>query len=279
MLIGVPLETAAGETRVAVTPETAKKLKAQGHTVRVQSGAGVAASATDAAYEAAGADITDRAGAFACELVLKVRSPDADELSLMKSGTALVGMLNPFDKDNLQPPGGCGLDQLRAGSRAAHHARAEHGRAVQPGQHRRLQGRDDGRRQVPAPVPDADDGGRHHQGRARGDPGRWRGGPAGHCHRQAPGRSDRGQRRAAFGEGAGRIAGREVHRRALRNRRGTRSRRGRGRLCQAHAAELDGPPEGRSGQEGGRGRHRDQHGADPGPRGARAHHARRWWPA
>jgi NAD(P) transhydrogenase subunit alpha len=41
---------------VAVTPETAKKLKAQGHTVRiVQSGAGVAASVTDAAYEAAGA--------------------------------------------------------------------------------------------------------------------------------------------------------------------------------------------------------------------------------
>ena len=101
MLIGVPLETAAGETRVAVTPETAKKLKAQGHTVRVQSGAGVAASATDAAYEAAGAEITDRAGAFGCELVLKVRSPDPDELSLMKSGTALVGMLNPFDMDNL----------------------------------------------------------------------------------------------------------------------------------------------------------------------------------
>ena len=109
MLIGVPLETAAGETRVAVTPETAKKLKAQGHTIRVQSGAGVAASATDAAYQAAGADITDRAGAFACELVLKVRSPDADELSLMKSGTALVGILNPFDKDNLNRLAGAGL--------------------------------------------------------------------------------------------------------------------------------------------------------------------------
>ena len=36
MLIGVPLETAAGETRVAVTPETAKKYVAQGHTVQVQ---------------------------------------------------------------------------------------------------------------------------------------------------------------------------------------------------------------------------------------------------
>ena len=109
MLIGVPLETAAGETRVAVTPETAKKLKAQGHTVRVQSGAGVAASCVDEAYAAAGAEITDRAGALACDLVLKVRSPDADELSLMKSDAALVGMLNPFDKDGLARLAAAGL--------------------------------------------------------------------------------------------------------------------------------------------------------------------------
>ena len=101
MLIGVPLESAAGETRVAVTPETAKKLKAQGHQVRVQAGAGIAASATDEAYAAAGAEIVERAAAFACELVLKVRSPSAEELALMAPGTKLVGMLNPFDKDNL----------------------------------------------------------------------------------------------------------------------------------------------------------------------------------
>jgi NAD(P) transhydrogenase subunit alpha len=109
MLIGVPRETAAGETRVAVTPETAKKLKAQGHTVRVESGAGVAASATDAAYQAAGAEITDRAGALGADLVLKVRSPAADELSAMKSGAALVGMLNPFDAAGLQQLASAGL--------------------------------------------------------------------------------------------------------------------------------------------------------------------------
>ncbi len=101
MLIGVPLETAAGETRVAVTPETAKKYVAQGHTVKVQSGAGVAASATDAAYEAVGAQIVDRAAALGAELVLKVQRPSADELGLMKPGAALVGMLNPFDKAGL----------------------------------------------------------------------------------------------------------------------------------------------------------------------------------
>ena len=102
MLIGVPLETAAGETRVAVTPETAKKLKAQGHVLRVQSGAGVAASATDEAYVAAGAEIVDRAAALGADLVLKVRSPLPDELGLIKPGAILVGMLDPFNRDGLQ---------------------------------------------------------------------------------------------------------------------------------------------------------------------------------
>ncbi|XVJ71393.1 MAG: Re/Si-specific NAD(P)(+) transhydrogenase subunit alpha [Rhizobacter sp.] len=109
MLIGVPLETAAGETRVAVTPETAKKLKAQGHTLRIQSAAGVKASSTDEAYAAVGAEITDAAGALGCELVLKVRAPSAQELTQMQSGAALVGMLNPFDRDGLQRLATAGL--------------------------------------------------------------------------------------------------------------------------------------------------------------------------
>ncbi|SEB20893.1 Re/Si-specific NAD(P)(+) transhydrogenase subunit alpha [Variovorax sp. YR216] len=109
MLIGVPAETAPGETRVAVTAETAKKLVAQGHTVRVQSGAGTIASVTDEAYQAAGAEITDAAGAFGCEIVLKVRSPDEREISLMKPATALVGMLNPFDAAGLQRLASAGL--------------------------------------------------------------------------------------------------------------------------------------------------------------------------
>ena len=109
MLIGVPLETADGETRVSVTPETTKKLKAQGHVVRVQSGAGVKASATDEAYTAAGAEITDAAGALGADLVLKVRSPSESELAHMKNGAVLVGMLNPFDKDGLARLASAGL--------------------------------------------------------------------------------------------------------------------------------------------------------------------------
>ena len=109
MLIGVPAETAPGETRVAVTAETAKKLVAQGHTVRVQSGAGTIASVTDGAFQAAGAEITDAQGAFGCEIVLKVRSPSEAELALMKPAAVLVGMLNPFDGAGLQRLASAGL--------------------------------------------------------------------------------------------------------------------------------------------------------------------------
>jgi NAD(P) transhydrogenase subunit alpha len=57
----------------------------------------VAASVTDAAHAAAGAEIVDRATAFGSELV-PGRSPSPEELKGMKSGTGLVGMLNPSDR-------------------------------------------------------------------------------------------------------------------------------------------------------------------------------------
>ena len=102
MLIGVPAETQAGETRVAVTPETAKKLISQGHSVRVQSGAGVAASVPDAAYAAVGAEVVDAASAWGADVVLKVRAPQDQELGLLRAGSAVVGMLEPFNADGLQ---------------------------------------------------------------------------------------------------------------------------------------------------------------------------------
>lgn len=102
MLIGIPAELTAGETRVAVTPETAKKLIAQGHVIRVEAGAGVAASVPDDAYRAVGAELTDAAGAYAADIVLKVRCPLDTEMALVKPASVVVGMLNPFDADGLQ---------------------------------------------------------------------------------------------------------------------------------------------------------------------------------
>ena len=101
MKIGIPAETRQGETRVAATPETVKKLIAAQHQVVVESGAGVAASITDDAYTAVGATLGKAADALACELVLKVRAPNDAERAQMKSGAVLVGMLNPFDADNI----------------------------------------------------------------------------------------------------------------------------------------------------------------------------------
>jgi len=97
MRIGVPLETKAGEFRVAATPETVKKYIAAGHSVLVEANAGVNASVPDSAYEAVGATIGSSAQAFDCEMVLKVRAPSEAELAQIKSGTVVIGMLDPFD--------------------------------------------------------------------------------------------------------------------------------------------------------------------------------------
>jgi NAD(P) transhydrogenase subunit alpha len=101
MRIGIPSETRIGETRVAATPETVKKLVAAGHAVLIESGAGSGASIPDAAYTQAGAHIASADDAFGAEMVLKVRAPTPEELARMRSGTVLVGMLNPFDAQNI----------------------------------------------------------------------------------------------------------------------------------------------------------------------------------
>jgi NAD(P) transhydrogenase subunit alpha len=101
MRIGIPAETRLGETRVAATPETVKKLAAGKHEVIVQAGAGIASSITDEAYAAAGASIGSAADALGADLVLKVRAPNPEELPQIKRGAVLVGMLNPFDAENI----------------------------------------------------------------------------------------------------------------------------------------------------------------------------------
>src|SRR3954466_15320289 len=102
MRIGVPAETRAGETRVAATPETVKKLAAKNE-LRVQAGAGAASSIPDQEYEAAGAKIVGSAAeAFDAEIVLKVRAPGDSESNYLKSGSILVGLLDPFNAQGLE---------------------------------------------------------------------------------------------------------------------------------------------------------------------------------
>jgi NAD(P) transhydrogenase subunit alpha len=109
MKIGVPAETRPGETRVAATPETVKKLVGGNHQVVVQAGAGIPASFIDDAYTAVGATLGSAADALGADMVLKVRLPQEDELASMKRGAVLVGMLEPFNNDGIAAMNGVGL--------------------------------------------------------------------------------------------------------------------------------------------------------------------------
>ena len=105
MKFGVPAETHAGETRVAATPETVKKLAAGGHhAVLVEAGAGAGANIPDEQYAAAGAQVVGSASDVygQADIVLKVRAPADGELAQLRSGQLLVGLLNPHNKDAAQ---------------------------------------------------------------------------------------------------------------------------------------------------------------------------------
>lgn len=93
MQIGIVKETAAGERRVAATPETVKKLVAKGVRVGVASGAGVAARYPDAEYVAAGAEIVAAPVAWAADMVFKIRPPTAEEIATLKSGSYLISLM------------------------------------------------------------------------------------------------------------------------------------------------------------------------------------------
>lgn len=102
MIIGVPLETRPGERRVAATPETVKKLREKGHTLRIETGAGLGSSIRDRDFLAAGAEIVPGDQAWAAELVLKVQRPRAlddtrHEVDRLVEGAILVSMLYPHE--------------------------------------------------------------------------------------------------------------------------------------------------------------------------------------
>ena len=96
-LVGVARETTSGEQRVALTPETCRKLVAAGARVRIEQGAGSRAHFADAAYAQAGAEVVGdaRLALTGAQLVLCVQAPEAVMISALDAGTALVGLLMP----------------------------------------------------------------------------------------------------------------------------------------------------------------------------------------
>jgi len=110
MIIGIPRETRPGETRVAATPETVKKLAASGkHTIVVEVGAGAMSSIPEAEYQAAGAIMVDADQALGADIVLKVRGPTALEVPKLKRGALLIGLLDPFDAAAIQSYASAGV--------------------------------------------------------------------------------------------------------------------------------------------------------------------------
>jgi len=95
VLIGVPRESQPGETRVAATPTTVEQLVKLGYEVVVESGAGVAASFTDAAFAEAGASIGTTAQTWSADIVFKVNAPSDAEIALLKDGATLVSLISP----------------------------------------------------------------------------------------------------------------------------------------------------------------------------------------
>jgi NAD(P) transhydrogenase subunit alpha len=95
--IAVTRERRDGETRVAATPETIKKLAGSGYAVSVEAGAGQGAAIPDADYTAAGASVAKGVGAAlkAADVLLKVGGPSPEEIKALEPGAIVVGLLNP----------------------------------------------------------------------------------------------------------------------------------------------------------------------------------------
>ncbi|MBV9112391.1 MAG: Re/Si-specific NAD(P)(+) transhydrogenase subunit alpha [Hyphomicrobiales bacterium] len=155
MIVAATREDRAAEPRVAITPETAKKLGALGATVKVETGAGSASGFLDKDYEAAGATIANSAGEAlaSADVVLKVRRPSSDELAHMKKGALVIAIMDPYGHDEaLRTMAQAGVDAFAmelmpritraqvmdvlssqanlAGYRAVIDAAAEYGRAL-----------------------------------------------------------------------------------------------------------------------------------------------------
>jgi NAD(P) transhydrogenase subunit alpha len=92
--IGVPRESAPGERRVALVPDSVSRLTSTGLDVAVERGAGAGASVSDELYREAGAEIVD--DAFDADVVAKVRKPSAKELESLREGSILIGFLQPL---------------------------------------------------------------------------------------------------------------------------------------------------------------------------------------
>src|SRR5829696_1103943 len=101
MIIGIPIESLPGETRVAATPQTIAQLIKLGYEVVVESGAGAASSFSDEAFTEAGGTVGSAEQVWAADVVLKVNAPDNAEIAALRDGATLISLISPALKPEL----------------------------------------------------------------------------------------------------------------------------------------------------------------------------------
>ncbi|MFI3187957.1 MAG: NAD(P)(+) transhydrogenase (Re/Si-specific) subunit alpha, partial [Methylococcales bacterium] len=111
MKIGIPKEIHQGEKRVATTPDAAAQIMKLGFTVCIESGAGLNADISDAAYQAVGVEVVADAATLwrEADIVMKVRAPEPQEVDLMSNGGRLISFIWPAQQPEL-------MDKLAAKS-------------------------------------------------------------------------------------------------------------------------------------------------------------------
>ena len=240
----------------------------------VETGAGAGSAIPDSAFAEAGATIVSAVELYGqSDVILRVAKPSESEISVMRSGQAVVGFLSPADRseDRGEGAGEAGRHRDQPRRDPAHAvAGPDDGRPELAGQRRRLQGGPAGGQRVRPLLPAADDGGRDGQARQRPDPGHRRRRAPGDRHRAAARRGGQGLRRPTRDARAGRIAGRPVRQAQDDDRCDRRGRvrpraDGRGTCRPAGGAQ-------RGHRRHGRG---DHHGPGPGPQAAAPGHRRR----
>src|SRR5204862_6983435 len=109
MRVGVPNQSGAGETRVALVPDVIRRLGARGVQIVVESGAGESSHLPDAAFEEAGASIGSADDAGGADVVAVVRAPGSSDVERLDRGAVVIGFLNPLtDPDTARALAGAG---------------------------------------------------------------------------------------------------------------------------------------------------------------------------
>ncbi len=101
MKIGIPKESEIQEKRVPIIPSIAEKLVKKGAEVHIESNMGISSGFSDSAYEKVGVKVSEKEEVFLSDIVIRLRKPMLQEVSLLKKGAVHISYLDPFHEKEL----------------------------------------------------------------------------------------------------------------------------------------------------------------------------------